>query len=115
MQTLTQEKLQLDGAALRDGGMQKAEDHANAEIPGWSEEAREYLKRFLAQQGNVPFMSEYLSMWCHERGLPRPPHMRAWGSVISWARKNKLIEFVRHESVVNPKAHKAFASVWKAA
>lgn len=112
---MKQDALPLSGSSLRDAGIKQAADHADAEIPDWQLQARRMVDRFLMQQGDVPFQAEYLRTWAHERGLPKPPSLRAWGAVIIWAKKRQLIEFVRHESVSNPKAHRAFASVWKAA
>lgn len=112
---MKQGELRLDGSALRDRGIQQAEDHAEATIPGWKQEAMKYLSDFLTRQGSVPFMTEYLRTWCHAQGLPHPPSLRAWGGIITRAKRQRLIEFVRYEAVSNPRAHKTPASVWKAA
>ncbi len=115
MQTLTQEKLPLDGTALRERGIERSLNHAECELPGWKIRAMDYLINFLRAQGSVPFQAEYFRAWAYSRGLDRPPSERAFGGIILKAKKDNLISFVRYESVSNPKAHKAFASVWKAA
>lgn len=98
----------IDGRALKEEGMQKAVDHANAVTPDWSEQALQMLERFPQQR----FMVEELREWAYAQGLPRPPSERAWGGVTAKARKLGLIMHGGYQSVKNPKAHCTPASCW---
>ena len=101
----------LSGTALRDIGIAQAVDHAEAEAPGWSVRALEMLRRYITEVGGE-FMGENFRVWATARGLEEPPSKRAFGSIIVKAKNRGMIRFVGHRSVDNPKAHKAFASVW---
>jgi hypothetical protein len=57
-------------------------------------------------------MVEDLRKFAYDMGLPKPPSERAWGSVISSAKRDGLVEHRGFSSVKNPKAHKTPASVW---
>ena len=102
------------GEVLRDAGMQQAVTHANETTPGWSEGALKALIAFINRPAaNSSFMAEEVRLWAHqEYGLPRPPHNRAWGSVILKAFRKNLIRKIGIEQVRNPIAHCANAGVW---
>jgi hypothetical protein len=100
-----------DGAELRDEGMKKAETSANEKTENWSERAMLLLRKFT--QSNKSFMAEDIRLFAIENGLPKPPSERAWGAVIKRAAKSGIIKKVGHQAVSNPRAHKAFASVWE--
>lgn len=98
------------GEALKDQGMQRAAQNAEDTRPGWNEQALEMVKNF----NKDVFMVEDVRQWAHdEMGLPEPPHLRAWGSVITRARKLKIVEFSHHAKVSAPGSHRAIACVWR--
>ena len=101
--------LTKDGKTLRDRGIEKAVTNAESKHPNWKKKALEYLLSYPENR----FMTEQVREWAHDHGLPKPPHARAWGAVIVAAKKLGYIEFIRYESVVNPKAHMTPASVWR--
>lgn len=98
------------GAELRDKGMQRATDHANAVHGDWSEKAYHFFKWFITQHIGE-FMVEDVRRAARSF-VPEPPHLRAWGSVVVRAVKAGLIKRKGIRSVKNAKAHKANASVW---
>jgi len=98
------------GTELRDQGMKKAVDHADAIINDWSEGAYQFLLIFL--QHRSIFMTEEVreaSMGI----VPEPPSLRAWGSVIVRAAKSGHIQRAGYKNVKNTKAHSTPATVWK--
>ena len=107
------DSLQMNGKQLRDEGMQLALDNAGM---NWQELAYAYLEHYVAhyvtKNGIEFFMGEDIRAWAHLNGLDRPPHARAWGGIIHKASIRGLIRKLRIESVKNPQAHCANASVW---
>lgn len=99
------------GEELKQGGMTVAIAHADMFNEHWSDDAFDILKQFLMQHiGN--FMTEEVREFADSQGLPKPPSLRAWGSIIAKAAKLNLIVCVGFKKVRNPRAHRANASVW---
>ena len=99
------------GEQLRDEGMQRAIDHADAVNDKWSEKAYTFLLKWLRYQ-DAEFMTEDVRK--ASTGLiPDAPHDRAWGGIIRKAAMAGLIMKVGYRSVTNPQAHCANASVWQ--
>jgi hypothetical protein len=103
------------GEDLRDIGMQQAVDHADENIPKWSEQALNYVKKFLEESplADSEFMTEEVRLWAYSKGLPRPPHDRAWGGVTTKAARLGLITRLRIQAVRTPTSHCANATVWR--
>lgn len=97
------------GEALRDTGMSRASEHANSQHIGWTERALNFVRTFPARE----FMTEDVREFAYSNGLPHPPDDRAWGTVITTARRQGLIVHDRYAAVDNPKAHARPASVWR--
>lgn len=98
------------GLQLRDIGIQKAVDHADAVHDGWSDKAYSFLLNFI--KSSREFMTEDI----REAAIgivPEPLSNRAWGSVVLKAARNGLIYKSGIVQVKNPKAHMANANVWK--
>jgi hypothetical protein len=89
--------------------MKTAAGHAERIEPSWSKRALSFIMEYSEQT----FMVEEVREWAYRCGLPRPPNERAWGGVVSKARKEGLIRHVGFRSVTNPKAHRTPASVWR--
>lgn len=100
------------GVELRNDGMQLSLFNADDKVPEWSVQARWHLERFLRLYPDRKFQAEDLRAWAYQRGLPKPPNHRAWGAIISRAKRERLIQFVGYENVENPKAHATPAAVW---
>lgn len=99
------------GADLRDHGIEQATRHANDECQNWSDQAFEFLKRYVVDVAE--FQAEDVRQASIGQ-VPEPPHLRAWGSVIIRAAKRNIIKKVGIAAVTNPTAHCANAAVWRA-
>jgi hypothetical protein len=100
------------GIELRNEGMQLSLFNADDKVFEWSVQARFHLERFLRLYPEKEFQAEDLRRWAYQRGLKEPPSHRAWGAIISRAKKEGLIRFVGYENVTNPRAHATPAAVW---
>lgn len=96
------------GETLRDFGMTKARDNADALHKDWSEQAYNAAKYYL--KTHHFFMCEHIRSYAN---LPDPPSKRAWGCIMVRLVKEGLIKRDCFMTVANPKAHKAIASVWE--
>lgn len=92
--------------------IKRAEDHANAVHPEWSDKALELFKVYLRQQ-KQPFMIEDFRAWVDDK-IPTPPTLRAYGPLAARALKLGLIKHEKYGKVKNVKAHRANCSVWVA-
>lgn len=99
------------GVILRDAGMARAAANAERRVPQWSERAGNALRAYL-QIRDAPFMTEEFRLWAEAKGLPQPPHLRAYGSVMLVAARRGLIRKIGHGQVSNPRAHCANAALW---
>lgn len=98
------------GADLRDIGMQRAIDHANAVHANWAEDAYAFLIVFVASH-----QSEFLAedvIGSSVGIVPNPPDTRAWGSVIVRAKKEGIIRSNGFRAVKNKQAHNRPSTVW---
>lgn len=100
------------GDQLKENGMNKALTSAEDKTEHWGAIAYQLLESFISQKGSgFHFMTEDIRA-ASEGVIPEPPSKRAWGAVITKAKREKLIEHSGYGQVKNPKAHKANASVW---
>lgn len=94
-------------------GMERAVDHTDRSIPGWSRMARSLLLEYIALV-NCDFTSEDVRDWAHKkRDLPIPPDSRSWGSVISSVARQGLIRAVGYTKMRERKCHQAPKTVWR--
>ena len=91
------------GNELKIIGMQRAENNAGAL---WAEKAYTHLLNYA--RTHAEFMAEDM-----REGFDLPPSLRAWGAIISKAKRNEVITHVGYGQVKNAKAHQANASIWK--
>lgn len=106
----TQQQIDF-GRANRDRGMQVAVDHANAVERGWEDMAYEFFINVFLKHHKGPFMCEDYRAAC-KGVVPDPPSLRAFGSIISKAKKRGLIQRIGIRPVKNPRAQMANATVW---
>lgn len=104
----------LTGSALRDLGMQRAVDNAEAVAPGWPDRALTMLRRYVAEVGGR-FQAEDVRAFGVRYGFEEPPHKRAWGGVMVRARNLGLIRCVGTQPVSTKTSHCANAGLWEAA
>lgn len=98
------------GPELRDQGMQRATNHADAVINDWSETAYQFLLGYL--HSHSLFMTEDVRK-ASEGIVPEPPSLRAWGSIIVRAAKSGFIKRAGYENVKNARAHSTPATLWR--
>jgi hypothetical protein len=75
----------------RDQGIKSATDHANAEIPKWSDRADAYARGWIRRHGSDPFLMEEMVEDAKREGFPDPPDGRSWGGVIRALAKDKIV------------------------
>lgn len=104
-----------EGEFLRDHGIQTAIDHADGVAPGWSQKAFNLFTEWIKDKGKGrQFKTEDFRIDCRLQDLiSKPPSDRSFGALAVRAAKAGLIKKVGHATVVNPKAHRCFASLWE--
>lgn len=100
-----------DGAALRDAGIARALEHADDVEPLWSEQAYLFLLEWIRDR-REPFQSSEVRQ-AAAGIVPEPPNARAWGGVISRARRRGLIIHAGMRPHLDPSSHCTPANVWR--
>jgi hypothetical protein len=103
------EQLQIDWQAQRDAGIARAQAHADAVEPSWSETAYTMLERFCAARRGCQFQSSDVRRWCDLQGF-KSPVPKAWGAPFKKAAKAGLI--VRVGTAVAEHRHGSPAPLW---
>lgn len=98
----------------RDLGIAQAVEHAERVHDGWLDEAYEHLLDYIAVH-DTPFMGEDIRAFATQRGLPAPPHLRAWGGVLTRAAKSGAIRKIGFSNVKDPNGHRGAATLWERA
>lgn len=98
----------------RDQGMKQAEDHANEEKWGWSQDAYAMLLKYL-ETHSEPFQTENVRDFADSMGLAFVSNPRAWGPVMTRAFKNGVIVRTGYAPTMNVNSHRTPASVWQKA
>jgi len=91
-------------------GIQAALNHANAVHTNWSDQAYQFLKKYI--ESNTEFMAEDVRN-ASVGIVPQPPSLRAWGGVMRRAIMEGLISKAGIKTVKNIKAHRANANSYK--
>jgi hypothetical protein len=102
------------GEYLKDEGIQRSAERAEKAFPTWNDRAYNYLERFISSIRS-PFMTEDVRECAEERGLPKPPNLKAWGHIVISAKKNGLIKSVGIGKRSEAQAHRAYATLWQRA
>jgi hypothetical protein len=87
-----------DAEALRDIGIERAVEHADHAVDGWSDWALEAVRQYASRHPDDPFLTEDVRDWAWKRGLPKAPDDRAWGAVMQRARRAGYIGNVGYRS-----------------
>lgn len=98
-----------EGRALAQDAMQRAEDRAEGDDPGWKERAYALLQEYPADR----FMAEDVRRFAEARGLSPPEEPRAWGGIIQRASSAGLIEKDGYDESRNAQAHCRPTQVWR--
>lgn len=78
------------GAQLRDEGIRRAVEHADAVEDRWSGRALAWVKTIAERGGTLT--SESVMDEAYATGLPVPPEPRAWGGIMQAAAKRGWIK-----------------------
>lgn len=98
-----------------EAGMKSSVDHADSDLPGWSERALELLVEYANGQrgiGDGTFLTEDAREYAYQAGLSRPPDDRAWGAVSQRARRQGLLIVVGAGSARS--SNLSLKRLWKA-
>lgn len=100
----------------RDQGIKQAADHADQEVPKWSDRAFDILCCFCRRPGgsNEDFTSEDVRRYAANLGLPEPPHLRAWGGVFQKAARRGMITKTGTTTARATNVHCAIIATWRA-
>jgi len=107
---MSQAEIQF-GRLNRDAGMKRAIDHANAVERGWEEMAFDFFTNVFLKHHKGTFMCEDYRAAC-KGVVPDPPSLRAFGHIITKAKRRGLITRVGIRSVKNSRANCALATLW---
>jgi hypothetical protein len=101
---------------LRDDGILRAVDHADAVHEKWSDKALAMLIEYIDLIGGTgsQFTSEMARFYAEEQGLPKPPDKRAWGAVMLGAARTKKCKKIGWTTASDPKVHCNPVSLWEA-
>lgn len=106
------QQAQIDfSRARRDEGITRAVNHANQVERGWEDMAYEFFVNVFLKHQRGPFMCEDYRASC-KGVVPDPPSLRAFGGIITKAKRRGLIKRIGIRPVKNPKAQMANATVW---
>jgi hypothetical protein len=95
---------------LREEGIATAINNAENQSPGWSEQAF----NFLIEHAPAEFTVETIRLVAESRGIPLPPHKRAWGGIIKRAHREKRVTPTpMYVSATEPNSHCAPKRVWR--
>ncbi len=99
----------------RDLGIERAVDHADRESPGWRERATEACLNWIAdQQKGRRFLVEEIREYLYQsKQIEKAPSDRAWGAIALKILKSGLVKKIGTGQVLNPRAHRCFASMYE--
>lgn len=98
------------GKQLRDEGIKRSVNNANANIYQWSDMAYDYLLKYITT--HKEFVTEDVRI-ASENMIMQPPNTRAWGAIITRAVKNNIIRRKGYVPSNNPKTHRTIITLWE--
>lgn len=98
--------------AMRDSGIKRAADHANAQREGWTNDAYSMLRRYMRSHKGKTFMAEDVRAWAIKRGMSNPPDNRAWGSIFKRASREFVIKSIGWRTQASPNCHGSPKNLW---
>lgn len=101
---------------LRDEGITRAVDHADAVHEQWSDRAFAMLIDYIDLIGGSgnEFTSEMVRFYADSQGLPRPPDQRAWGAVMVRAARSGVCKKIGWATATDPRVHFNPVTLWEA-
>lgn len=104
--------IEFDKDAGIAGGVNGANQAANAAGEEWKESARALFIEFAKTQ--TEFQTEDARQYAHDvKGLTYPPDSRAWGLIVRQQFKAGNLERLRYEGVKDRKCHAGPKPFWK--
>ncbi len=101
----------FDGRALRDDGISRAIQHADAVVPTWSETAFGWF--CLYAKHHREFITEAARQYAEQRGFSTPPDKRAWGAVAVRAARAGIVRANGYAKATDPKVHANPKTLWR--
>lgn len=101
---------------LRDDGITRAVDHADAVNMDWSERAEQIAREYIDLIGGAghQFTSEMIRFYATEQSFPKPPDGRAWGAVMMKLARSGRCKKVGWATASDPKVHCNPITLWEA-
>lgn len=115
---MNQLAIDFEARAQRDAGIRKAVEHAEDFTPDWSDRAYDVMRCFVDGwriEGRADFTGEDIRDYADRLGLPKPPHLRAWGAIFQRAAKSGLIVKTGFTTARAPHVHQSILATWRAA
>ncbi len=107
-------ELNAEGERLRDDGIRRAADHADAVVPNWGDMAFRAALRYIDRMKGNTFTSDQLRAWAERYNFPTPPDKRAWGSVFRRLSAKGHITSAGYVPSTDPKSHCCPSTLWRA-
>lgn len=93
-------KSRLGPVARAERGAAQAVDCADRASPDWSTHALTIVKAYCRMHAGKRFLAQDIITYAHETcGMPLPPDIRAWGSVIKTAARDGRLKAVGFTTV----------------
>lgn len=107
-------ELSSEGERLRDEGIRRSADHAEAVLPNWGDMAFRAALRYIGRMKGNTFTSDQLRAWAERYNFPTPPDKRAWGSVFRRLSAKGHITSAGFVPSTDPKSHCCPSTLWRA-
>jgi len=101
----------LTARELKIKGMKQVAENTEEKVPGWRDRALEYVREFAITHETL--YCEQVRYHAESMGFDLPSHPRAWGPVMTDAKKKNWVEKIGAIETKNPKAHQALEGLWK--
>lgn len=100
------------GRALKEDGIQRAIEHAEAEVPSWADRAVLAATAWVMRRPPEPFFMHEVREALEAEGFPQPPELRAWGAIPRRLVKAGVIRSAGIAPSTKPEQHMALKSRW---
>lgn len=106
----TREAMKYARDAANDG-MKRALDHAESDVPGWTELALEFVRRYAERNEYFPWY--FITMAAEQdKNFPAPEGGQSWGGINRRAQNLGIIE-KSDRTMSHPRRHASETRVWR--
>jgi len=98
------------GMDLRDEGMRKAIEHADAVKAAWSDGALDYVRAVAEERRELT--AERVREYAIAKGFVEPPDRRAWGAVMIRGHKAGILTRGPWVEADDPRVHRNAVRLW---